>query len=324
MRENTEDPPKRIRLRSVDKVIGAIASIPVVGGALAALVVAIPLIIPLFASLAFVAALALGTLVVMYFLINAATAGTLGRAYRMAVSQLGLALVRFNPAHQLSEDIGALKGLAGKYRKHQTEVRSAVRETEKALQETTAEQEAFMEQASDALESENPDEHTAARLASRADRRKGATKNLNEQIRLLHQLEEVLGARAQSAEDDADDAEDEMKMLLLGDRISEVISGASRSAVEALGDDPALLERHRVAVSTIQQRIDMRLAEVEVAMDKTNGVLASIDVKKRTLDKKALASVLEFREQKSLKRAESEAAKNRPPPLPKPQPNKQL
>ena len=113
-------------------------------------------------------------------------------------------------------------------------------------------------------------------------------------------------------------------MLLLGDRISEVISGASRSAVEALGDDPALLERHRVAVSTIQQRIDMRLAEVEVAMDKTNGVLASIDVKKRTLDKKALASVLEFREQKSLKRAESEAAKNRPPPLPKPQPNKQL
>jgi hypothetical protein len=132
-----------------------------------------------------------------------------------------------------------------------------------------------------------------ARAAKAAERRRESFEYLDGQLQQLIKVETVLGKLAQEAQDVIEDCEDELGQLNLRDKASAAASGALRSALDILGDND-MSDQQREAVALVEERVGRRLAEIDMAMDKTTGLIGGIDVKNATVNKQALAAVLEY------------------------------
>ena len=291
-----------VKLRPVDKVIGAFATGGVLAGVSAAMWFLLPILLPLLAG---TAALVVGGLMLfglLFVVSDKATRGLIGRIYRLMIQRIGLAVVRFNPIAALRDHIVQLKKRAVEFGAQRTTLHGITGGLKRTLEQTKKEEETFLAQASTAHD--DGDTHEMSKLAKHAQRRKETYEYLDGQLTQLIKVEEVLGKLAGEANDVIEECEDELTQLAIRDEASAAASGALRSAMEILGDND-LLATHREAVSEIEARVGHRLAEIDMAMDKTTGLISGIDVKNKTVDKTALAAVLEYEKRKAS-----------PPPLP--------
>lgn len=294
-----------IKLRPVDKVVGGVLTAGVLAGGGALLWWALPFLLPLLAG---TLALVVGggaLLAIMYIASDPSSRGLLARAYRLMVAKAGLALIRYDPIGALRDHIVQLRQRAEEFLQHRTTLKGIVRNLVETLAGLKREMDDLLSQASTAREMGDTDQ--MSKLAAKAERRRESYEYLDGQRGQLVKVEEVLGKLAKEAGDVIEDCEDELSQLTLRDKASAAASGALRSAMDILGDTD-LLSQHREAVAVIEERVGRRLAEIDMAMDKTTGLISGLDVKNATVDKKALAAVLEYEKSKPTRTDPSKTA----------------
>ena len=289
-----------VKLRPSDKVVGAVVSAGAVAGAGYGLYLALPFLLPLLAG---TTALVIGGLflfAILFAISDASTRSIAARAYRLYVQKMGLAIIRYDPIGSLRDHISQLRKRAEEFLEHRTTLHGIVRQLVETLSGLGKERETLLAQASTA--GEMGDQRTMSKLAAKAERRRESIEYLDGQRIQLEKVEGVLGKLAQEAGDVIEDCEDELSQLTIRDRASAAASGALRSAMDILGDTD-LLSQHREAVAVIEERVGRRLAEIDLAMDKTTGLIQGIDVKNATVDKAAIAAVLEYEKSKPARSA---------------------
>lgn len=281
----------KIKLRPVDKVIGAFTTTGVLAGLGAAMWWILPILIPLVAGTVLLAVGAVALFGILFVVSDKSTRGLISRMYRLAIQRIGLAVIRFDPIAALRDHISQLHKRAEEFTAHRSTLRGITRNLGETVQKISAERDDFLSQASTARAL--GDQRAMSKLAAFAERRRESFEYLDGQLQQLTQVEDVLGKLAQEANDVVEDCEDELDQLVLRDKASSAASSALSSALDILGDhemDAAKKE----AVSIIEERVGRRLADIDMAMDKTTGLISGIDVKTATVDKKALAAVLEY------------------------------
>jgi hypothetical protein len=286
-----DEQPKDVKLRPVDKVIGGVVTAGGVAGLAATVWAFLPLILALFAST--IALIVGGVIVVglLFAVSDASLRGVVGRAYRLAVHNLGLMIVRHDPIGALRDHINQLRERAKQFIEHRTTLKGIVNGLRETVKKLGEERDNLLAQASTAREM--GDERVMTRAAKAADRRLETYEYLDGQLQQLIKVEDVLGKLAQQAQDIIEDCEDELSQLNLRDKASAAASGALRSALDILGDND-MNDQQREAVAIVEERVGRRLAEIDIAMDKTTGLIGGIDVKNATVNKQALAAVLEY------------------------------
>lgn len=294
-----------IKLRPVDKVIGGVLTAGVLAGGGTLLWWALPFLLPLLAGTMALVVGGIALFAVLYVASDSSSRSLLARAYRLLIAKAGLALIRYDPIGALRDHIVQLRLRAEEFLQHRTTLKGIVHNLSDTLTALKREIEELLDQASTAKEMGDTD--SLSKFASKAERRRETYEYLEGQRAQLEKVEIVLGKLAKEAGDVIEDCEDELSQLTLRDKASAAASGALRSAMDILGDTD-LLSQHREAVAVIEERVGRRLAEIDMAMDKTTGLISGLDVKNATVDKKALAAVLEYEKSKP---ARPEAARAR-------------
>jgi hypothetical protein len=284
-----------VKLRPVDKIVGGVATLGVLGGAGTLLWYTLPVLLPL---MGMTIALCVGGGILFAGAFVATDTGTkslVGRAYRLGIQGLGLALIRYDPIGALRDHIGQLRKRAEEFLQHRTTLKGIVRNLTETLASIRKERETLLAQASTA--GEMGEQREMSKMAAKAERRRETFEYLDGQRVQLEKVEIVIGKLAQEATDVIEDCEDELSQLTLRDKASAAASGALNAAMDILGDTD-LLSQHKEAVAVIEERVGRRLAEIDMAMDKTTGLISGIDVKNATVDKAAIAAVLEYEKSK--------------------------
>lgn len=290
---------KDIKLRPVDKIIGGVVTTGGLAAATATVWAFLPLLLSLLAGTVALIVAGLVVFALLFALSDASLRGVVGRAYRLAIQRIGLAIVRYDPIGALRDHINQLRKRSEEFLEHRTTLRGIVTNLSATVATLAKERDNYLAQASTARDL--GDERVMARAAKAAERRRESYEYLDGQLQQLIKVETVLGKLAQEAQDVIEDCEDELGQLNLRDKASAAASGALRSALDILGDND-MSDQQREAVAIVEERVGRRLAEIDMAMDKTTGLIGGIDVKNATVNKTALAAVLEYEKRQPLKR----------------------
>lgn len=292
------------KLRLVDKVAGVFASLGIVATAASAFVwFLVPLLVGV---LSFTAIAILGGAAIvglLYFLLDENMREKARFGWRLFASWVGLQLVKMSPGGTLRDGIKEAKKKAALFTEQHTIVHSVRMTYDTNLETAEREREAFMEQAITAKEM--GDERTASKLAEKAENRRETIDILQRDRNQVMRSEDMLNTYAQELSDMIESQEDKVVQILLRDKMSEASSGAVRTAHDLLGSSD-ISERDQQALKIIQDRIDHRMAEVDMALDATTGFVRGINVKKATVNKAAMSALLEYEKAKAARKAESE------------------
>lgn len=293
-----------IKLRLVDKIAGVFASLGIVATAASAFVW---FLVPLLVGLLSVTAIAIlgGAAIVglLYCLLDENMREKARYGWRLFASWIGLQLVKMNPGFALRDGIKEAKKKAALFTEQHTIVHSVRMTYDTNIDTAEREREGFMEQALTAKEM--GDERTASKLAEKAETRRETIEILQRDRNQVMRSEDMLNTYAQELSDMIESQEDKVVQILLRDKMSEASSAANRTASELLGNSD-ISERDQQALKIIQDRIDHRMAEVDMALNATTGFVRGINVKKATVNKAAMASLLTYEKEKAARKSESE------------------
>lgn len=299
-----------VKLRFVDKVAGVFATLGVVATAAGAFVwLLVPLLVGLLSVSALIILGGAALAALLYFVLDENMREKARFGWRLFASWVGLQLVRMSPGGTLRDGIAEAKKKAAKFTEQHAIVHSVRMTYDTNLETASRERELFMEQALTAREM--GDERTASKLAEKAENRKETYEILKKDRDQVLRSEEMLDSYAQELSDLIESQEDKVVQILLRDKMSEASSGAVRTANDLLGDSD-ISERDQQALSIIQERIDRRMAEVDMALSATTGLVRGINVKKATVNKAAMASLLAYEKEKAARAAEAAAPKEAP------------
>lgn len=299
-----------VKLRFVDKVLGGIATLSALATAVGAFVwLLVPILVGVLSVTALIVLAGIALATVLWALLDDGMRNNLLFGWRMFSAWFGLQIVKMSPGGTLRDGIAEAKKKAAKFTEQHSIVRSVRMTYDTNLETASRERELFMEQALTAREM--GDERTASKLAEKAENRKETYEILKKDRDQVLRSEEMLDSYAQELSDLIESQEDKVVQILLRDKMSEASSGAVRTANDLLGDSD-ISERDQQALSIIQERIDRRMAEVDMALNATTGLVRGINVKKATINKSAMASLLAYEKEKAARAAEAAAPSEAP------------